>query len=47
MYIRRPRSLTGGKIILATILGTIGGVYIWKPLLKEELGKRVEQSETK
>lgn len=48
MRIRRPRGLTGGKIIFATILGTVGGVYIWKPLWKEEMSKRiVEQPDVK
>jgi hypothetical protein len=47
MYIRRPRSLTRGKIIFVTILGIFGGVYIWKPLLRDELSKRVEEPEMK
>jgi hypothetical protein len=47
MYIRRPRSLSGGKIIFATILGIFGGVYIWKPLLRDELSKSDEQPEMK
>jgi hypothetical protein len=47
MYIRRPRSLTRGKIIFATILGISGGIYIWKPLLRNELSKRAEQPEIK
>jgi hypothetical protein len=46
MYIRRPRSLTRGRIVFVTILGIFGGVYIWKPLLKDELSKR-EQPEIK
>jgi uncharacterized protein YneF (UPF0154 family) len=47
MYIRRPRILTRGKIVVATILGVFGGVYIWKPLLRDELNKRAEQPEIK
>jgi hypothetical protein len=47
MRIRRPRTLTGGKIIFATVLGTVAGVYIWKPLLKEEKSKRIVESDVK
>jgi hypothetical protein len=43
MYIRRPRSLTSGKIIFVTIVGLFGGVYIWKPLLRDELSRRAEE----
>jgi hypothetical protein len=46
MRIRRPRSLTGWKIVFATIIGTVGGVYVWKPLLKEELSKRIDEEKS-
>jgi hypothetical protein len=48
MRIRHPRSLTRGGVVFAIIIGTIGGAYIWKPLLKEELSKRaVDQTDIK
>ncbi|XP_048512803.1 uncharacterized protein LOC105686140 [Athalia rosae] len=31
MRIRRPRGLSNSQIIFASILGTFGGFYIWKP----------------
>ena len=48
MRIRHPRNLTRGGVVFAIIIGTIGGAYIWKPLLKEELSKRaVEEADIK
>lgn len=35
MRIYRPRGLTRGQIVLVTVLGVFGGVYIWKPLFEE------------
>jgi hypothetical protein len=43
MRIRRPRNLTRGGVVFAIVIGMIGGVYIWKPLLKEELRRRAEE----
>lgn len=39
MKIRRPRGLTGAQIGLATVLGVLGGIYIWKPLLEKVPGE--------
>lgn len=32
MRIRKPRSLSGAQIGFVTVLGVIGGYYIWKPV---------------
>ncbi len=37
MLIRGRRGLTRFQILLAGVLGTLGGVYIWKPLFEERL----------
>lgn len=48
MRIRKPRNITGSQIVVATIIGILGGVYIWQPLLlryrKQELSQK--QTET-
>jgi hypothetical protein len=31
MKIRKPGNLTGAQIGFATILGVLGGIYIWRP----------------
>lgn len=36
MKIRRIRGLTGAEIGLATILGVLGGIYIWKPIFTQQ-----------
>lgn len=33
--IRRFRGLSGLEIGLATVLGVIGGIYVWKPIFIE------------
>lgn len=33
MYIRKPRGISTTQIFIVTIIGVIGGVYIWRPLL--------------
>lgn len=35
LRIRKPRGVTTGQLVLVTILGVFGGVYIWKPLIIE------------
>lgn len=35
MRIYRPKGVTKGQIVLVTILGVFGGVYIWKPFFEE------------
>lgn len=35
MRIRKPRAFTFPGVLLATVLGVLGGVYIWKPLIEE------------
>lgn len=46
MRIRKPRSLTGAQIGFATVLGVIGGYYIWKPVFAPNVSveKSTEQS---
>lgn len=39
LRIRKPRGVTRGQLVLITILGVFGGVYIWKPLLVEYFAK--------
>lgn len=38
--IRKPRGLTTGQLVLVTVLGVFGGVYIWKPLLVQYYGPK-------
>lgn len=33
--IRRIRGLSNRDLIIATVLGTVGGYYIWAPVIKE------------
>lgn len=33
MYIRRPRGVTVPQLMVVTVIGFLGGIYIWKPLL--------------
>lgn len=40
MRIYKPRGVTKGQVVLVTILGFFGGVYIWKPLLDEYLPRK-------
>lgn len=48
MRIRRPRNITGVQIGFVTILGVLGGFYIWKPALVEEKENlKIESSNTK
>lgn len=50
MKIRIPGRLTGIQLGLATVLGVLGGIYIWKPLLiqyKESEITRNSDSERK
>lgn len=35
MYIRKPRGLTTGNLMIGTVLGLAGGIYIWKQPLKQ------------
>lgn len=35
LRIRKPRGITKGQVVLVSILGVYGGVYIWKPMLLE------------
>lgn len=46
MRIYKPRGVTRGQIILASILGVFGGVYIWRPLFEEHFPrlKRIPES---
>lgn len=39
MRIRKPKIPTI-QIVLTSILGAIGGVYVWKPLYDEEFKKQ-------
>lgn len=32
MKIRRPKGITGLELGLVTIIGILGGIYIWKPV---------------
>lgn len=40
MRIYRPRGITNGQIVLVTVLGVIGGIYIWKPLFEENFPRQ-------
>lgn len=40
MRIRKPRGITRGQIVLVTVLGVFGGVYIWRPLVDSHFGVR-------
>lgn len=40
MRIYKPRGITNGQIVLVTILGVIGGIYIWKPLFEEHFPRK-------
>lgn len=33
MQIRRPRGVTIPQLMVVTVIGVLGGVYIWQPLL--------------
>lgn len=46
MKIRRPFGLTGFEIALTSVLGVIGGVYIWKPVIGE-YEKSIEKYKTR
>lgn len=43
MRIKRPRGITGIELGIVTILGVLGGIYIWKPIfvkLKDQKGDK-------
>lgn len=35
MRIYKPPGITRGQIILVSVIGVLGGVYIWKPLFAD------------
>lgn len=35
MRIRKPRGLTTTQLMVATVIGVLGGVYIYKPIFVE------------
>lgn len=35
MQIRRPRGVTVTQLMVVTVVGFLGGVYIWKPLFSK------------
>lgn len=39
MRIRKPRGLTTTQLMVTTVIGAIGGVYIYKPLFLENRKK--------
>ena len=45
MRIRR-RGLTRVQVGVATVLGVLGGAYIWKPLFEKHLGHQSEKPQT-
>lgn len=47
MRIRRPKNLTGAELGLATLLGVLGGVYIWKPYITDYKDKIKNAEENK
>jgi len=40
MRIRKPRGLTTTQLMVATVIGVIGGLYIYQPLVLENRKNR-------
>lgn len=40
MKIYKPRGISKSQIVLVTVLGVFGGVYIWRPLFEESFGSK-------
>lgn len=47
MRIRKPRGLTRKNLLVGIVLGTISGIYIWKPFLDEKLIEAKKEQEKK
>jgi hypothetical protein len=41
--IPRPRGLSFPQLALVTVVGVLGGIYIWRPLIAEHLKKQQEE----
>jgi hypothetical protein len=39
LRIKKPRNFSWSKLLLASLLGTAGGIYIYQPLLEEHFKK--------
>lgn len=33
MRIRKPRNISTAQLMVVTVVGVLGGIYIWRPLL--------------
>lgn len=45
MRIRKPRGLTTIQLMVTTVVGVLGGLYIYKPLLLENRKKNLLHNE--
>ncbi|OWR54037.1 hypothetical protein KGM_215688 [Danaus plexippus plexippus] len=46
MKLFRSRGITKTQVVLCSILGVFGGVYIWKPLIIEKLPQKKKEINT-
>lgn len=44
---RRRFRVSGGQLLLSLILGTVGGIYIWKPEFDRRFGPDIEADRQK
>ncbi|XP_077299288.1 uncharacterized protein LOC143920323 [Arctopsyche grandis] len=45
MRIRRPRDISTLDLVVVTVLGVVGGVYIWRPIFDKRSAEQPKEAE--